>query len=372
MAAHGMEERHEGKSMSRREFLRLAAAGAASTLLLPGTARAAPAGWPERTIFTVVGYAAGGGTDIVMRGIAKPMERLLGRPINVTNRPGSVAALATDFIWKRPADGYWWLGTSNYNKFLRVQGLHATVPWKDWQFYKISTSVAGWAVKPDSPYKTFGDLIEAAKRAPERIRVANSGIGGVWHEATLLVEKFAGVKFRPVPYEGGAPAVLAGLRGEVDVIASGVHEQIEQLRAGNLRNLGVFAAEPLRVSGVDALPPVTTVVPPLRNFAPFGGPLTLGIRRDVDVEILKTIEQYLRRAVDDAEYAQMLGHQVLFKSLKTGRDADREAAAMESVTAWLFWEQKLETAKANPTTLGIPRPEEFEKWWPPRDYKPAW
>jgi len=354
--------------VSRRTFLRLMAA-AAATLAFPMRVLAQ---WPERTVFIVVGYAAGGGTDIIMRGIAKPMERLLRRPINVTNREGSVAALATDFIWKRPADGYWWLGTSNYNKFLRVQGLHSTVPWRDWQFYKIATSVAGWAVKADSPFRTFADVLDAAKRRPGQLKVSNSGIGGVWHEATLMVEKFAGVKFHPVPYAGGAPAALAGLRGEVDVVASGVHEQIEHLRAGTLRNLAVFSAEPLTVGGAGTLTPVVAFVPPLKGFAPFGGPLTLGLRRDVDTEILKTIDRHLRVAIDDPEFARMLERQVLFKALKTGREADREAAAMESVTAWLFWEQKLETVKVNPADLGIPRPEEFDTWWPPKGYRPLW
>lgn len=354
------------RKVSRRALLRVTAA-AASTLLFPLRALAQ---WPERTIFIVVGYAAGGGTDIIMRGISKPMERLLGRPINVTNREGSVAALATDFIWKRPVDGHWWLGTSNYNKFLRVQGLHQTAPWKDWQFYKIATSIAGWAVKPESPYRTFADVIEAARRRPGQIKVSNSGIGGIWHEATLMVEKFSDVKFQAIPYVGGAPATLAGLRGEVDVVASGVHEQIEQLRAGNLRNLAVFTAEPLAVSGAGSLTPVMTYVPQLKGFAPFGGQLTLGLRRDVPVEILTGIDRHLRQAVGDPEFTQMLDRQVLFKALKTGREADREAAAMESVTAWLFWEQKLETATVNPADLGIPRPEEFERWWPPKGYRP--
>ncbi len=364
-----MEALSTERPMSRRTFLRLALAAGGSMFLFPRTAFA----WPDRTIFIIVGYAAGGGTDIIMRGIAKPMERLLGKPINVTNRPGSVAALATDFVWKRPADGYWWLGTSNYNKFLRVQQLHDTVSWRDWQFYKIATSVAAWAVKPESPYKTLADVIDAARKEPEKIRMSNSGIGGVWHEATLMMEKFAKVKFRAVPYEGGAPAVLAGLRGEVDVVASGLHEQIEHLRAGNLRNLAVFTAEPLKVAGIGApFTPVTNFVSQLKSFAPFGGPLTLGLRRDVDIEIHKTINRQLPRAMEDAEFSGMLERKILFKALKTGRDADREAAAMESVTAWLFWELKLPTVKVNPAELGIPRPEEFDNWWPPKGYTPLW
>jgi tripartite-type tricarboxylate transporter receptor subunit TctC len=358
--------------ITRRDFLRLSMAGVATTFLFPWDALAAPGGWPERTIFVVIGYAPGGGTDLVMRGIAKPMERLLKSRINAVNRPGSVAALATDFVWNRPSDGYWWLGTSSFNKFLRVQGLHHTVPWKDWQFYKIATSIAAWAVKPDSPFKTFGDVIEAAKKRPGEIKVSNSGVGGIWHEATLLVEKFTGARFKHVPYAGGAPAVLAGLRGEVDLIASGVHEQIEHLRAGNLRNLAVFTSEPLKAPGAGPFTAVVEFVPQLKAFAPFGASYTLGLKRDVDIEILKTIDRNLRKAVDDPEFTEMLERQVQFKALKTGREADREAAAAESVTAWLFWEQKLETAKMNPADLGIPKPEEFDKWWPPKGYKPLW
>ena len=352
-----------GEGIDRRDFIKLM--GAAGVLGLPvfRPSLAFGANWPTKPIRVTVGYGIGGGTDVFCRGVVQGMEGPLGTTIEVGNMPGSVAAIATDFVLKRPADGYSWVATSNYNKFLRPMGYHKGVPWKDWQWFMVGTTIQAWAVKPDSPFKTFQDVLDATKKKP--LTMSHSGIGGIWHEGDGIMAKAAGVKFNYIPYKGGAPAVLAGIQGEVDVISSGLHEQIEFLRAGKLRNLALYVEKPMTIDGIQ-FEPINKFVPGLK---PFGADITLGVRRDTPLEILKAIHQAFLKAVDTPKFEQVLKHNIGFKVSLTPTEADKMAAYRECVTSWTF--KELGIAKVDPAQLGIPRPEEFEKWWPPKDYKPV-
>ncbi len=354
-----------GEGMDRRDFMKLM--GAAGVLGLPvfRSSLAFGADWPNKPIRVTIGYAVGGGTDVFIRGVVQAMEEPLRTTIEAGNMPGAVAATATDFVVKKPADGYSWLGTSNFNKFLRPMGYHKGLPWVDWQWFMVGSTYQAWAVKPESPFKTFQDVLDAAKKKP--LTMSHSGIGGIWHEGDGIMAKAAGAKFNYVPYKGGAPAVLAGIQGEVDVVSSGLHEQIEFLRVGKLRNLALFVDKPMTVDGIQ-FEPVTKFVPGLKAYVPFGGDITLGVRRDTPIEILKAINQAFMKALDAPKFQEILKHNVGYKVVLTPVEADKMAAYKECVTAWTF--KELGIAKVDPTEIGIPKPEEFDKWWPPKDYKP--
>jgi tripartite-type tricarboxylate transporter receptor subunit TctC len=352
-------------SIDRRSFVKyLGVAGAMSILLLISFPSMG-ADWPTKPIRVTIGYAIGGGTDVFNRAFCQGMEEPLRATIEASNMPGSVAAVATEFVLKRPADGYSWLGTSNYNKFLRPMGYHKGIPWKDWQLFMLGSTYLGWAVKPDSPLKTFQDLLDAAKKKP--ITMSHSGIGGIWHEGDGIMAKAAEIKVNYIPYSGGAPATLAALQGEVDVVSSGMHEQIEFLKAGKLRNLAVFVDKPMTVEGL-TFEPVTKYVPKIKAYVPFGGDITMGVRRDTPVDILEKIQTASLKVLASPKYEEMLKQNVAYKVILSPAEADRMAAFKESVTAWIF--KELGIAKVDPATLGIPRPEDFDRWWPPKDYTP--
>jgi tripartite-type tricarboxylate transporter receptor subunit TctC len=356
-------EKQEG--MDRREFLKFLGMTGAFSLPLLNSSLVFGADWPTKPIKLSIGYAIGGGSDVFTRAFVQGMEGPLKTTIEAGNMPGSVAAIATDFVMKKPADGYAWLGTTNFNKFLRPMGYHKSIPWKDWFWFMLGGTYQAWAVKPDSPFKTFQDVLDATKKKP--VTMSHSGIGGIWHEGDAILANAAGVKFNYVPYKGGAPAVLAGLQGEVDVVSSGLHEQIEFLRVGKLRNLAVFDDKPMTIEGM-TFEPVAKYVPKAKAYTPFGGDITMGIRRDTPLEIVKTMHQAFLKAYDNPQYDTVLKQNVGFKVMLSPSETDKLAAFRESVTAWTF--KELGIAKVDPATLGIPRPEEFDKWWPPKDYEP--
>jgi tripartite-type tricarboxylate transporter receptor subunit TctC len=166
------------------------------------SSRAFAAGWPERPITVVVMYGAGGGTDTIIRTLAAEMAKSTGWEINVINKPGAVGGVATRFVLNKPDDGYWWLGAANYNKFVRIMGHSDSKAWEDWQYFQAANSIASWSVRTDSPYKTFEDVIAAAKANPGKISISTSGTGGLWQELALIVSEAAGVKLKFVPYKG--------------------------------------------------------------------------------------------------------------------------------------------------------------------------
>ena len=339
--------------------------------IIVGITNQANAAWPgKKPVTVVIMYKAGGGTDTMTRAYTKAMEKSLGTTVNAVNRPGAIGSLAADFAYSKPADGYWWLGGSQFGKSLRVMGLSKLKPYQDWQWFKAANGIQAFSVRADSPFKTMTDFINAAKKNPGKVSMSNSGIGGIWHEGNEIMVKAAGIKTRQIPYKGGAPAVLACLQGEVDVAGSGLHEVIGHIRTGKMRNLAIFTKEPIKLEDGTVLRPITDFLPDLASYAPFGSEYTLGVKRDTPADVLEKIKKAFVDASNSPEFNALLKKKFFFKAVTTGEEADRLATLREAVTSWLFWDLKVEGVKANPADLGIPRPEDFDKWWPPKGYKP--
>ena len=355
----------------RREFLGVAGAAAITPLIIsPKGANAAK--WPERAITTVVMYGAGGGTDTVLRTITAEMAKSTGWDINVINKPGAVGGVATKFMLGKPADGYWWLGAANYNKFVRVMGHSDSVAWQDWQYFQGGNSLASWAVLPGSPYQTLEDVIAAAKKNPGKISISTSGTGGLWHELAAIVAETAGIKLKFIPYKGGKAATLAGLQGEVDIAGGGVHEHIEHFRAGKLRSLQQTGKEDLEVDGVGTLRSVGNIIPQLKPLLPLSGIYNLALKRETPVEILHEIADAWGKAFQSDAWNKIAKKKYFQTDVRIGEAADRRAAQVECVTADTFTRVQDQIGKKVRGTkeLGLPAPADFDKWWPPKGYKP--
>jgi tripartite-type tricarboxylate transporter receptor subunit TctC len=346
------------------------AAVAAPSIFVAGGARAAA--WPDRPINAVIMYSAGGGTDTVIRTIAAEMAKATGWTINAVNKPGAVGGVATSFVLKKPSDGYWWLGAANYNKFVRVMGHSDSKAWEDWQYFQAANSIASWSVRADSPFKTLEDVITAAKANPGKISISTSGTGGLWQELALIVSEAAGIKLKYVPYKGGKPATLAGLQGEVDIAGGGVHEHIEFIKAGQLRNLQQTGKTDLNVPGVGTLRSVGGIIPELKPLLPVGGIYNIALRRDTPSEILEQVKTAFIAATKSKAFQDVAKAKYFDVDVLTGEAADRRAALVEAVTAATFSKVQDQIGKKvkTPEELGLPDPKDFDKWWPPKGYKP--
>ncbi len=358
----------------RREFIAGAGAAgfiaAAPTIITSTSSWAAT--WPERPITAVVMYGAGGGTDTIIRTLAGEMAKSTGWEINVINKPGAVGGVATRFLLNKPDDGYWWLGAANYNKFVRIMGHSDSKAWEDWQYFQAANSLASWSVRTDSPYQTFEDVIAAAKAKPGKISISTSGTGGLWQELALIVSEAAGVKLKYVPYKGGKKATLAGLQGETDIAGGGVHEHIELIKAGKLRNLQQTGSKDLVVDGIGTLRSVGNMLPALKPLLPLSGIYNIALKRSTPLPILEKIRPAFIAAVKSDAFQAIAKKKFFDVDVRSGEAADRRAAQVESVTAQTFWNTQDQIGKKvrSSAELGLPDPAKFESWWPPQGYKP--
>ncbi|MER5456285.1 tripartite tricarboxylate transporter substrate binding protein [Micromonospora sp. NPDC002389] len=241
----------------RSRMLRLAALAVAGTLVVTGCANrggsetASGENFPEKDLTLVVHAAAGGGSDLTARTLAKELEADLGRSIVVENRTGGGGRVGLTYLKGRPADGYSIGFIPVEVAMLGHQGADIA-PEQFTVLGQVMNAPATLSVPTNSPYQSLDDLLAAAKREPGTITVSNSGAGAIWEAATLALGEAAGATFKPVPYDGGAPAVAAGVSGEVQAVMAGVSESAAAAGNNQLRILAVLAPE--RVSSLPEVP----------------------------------------------------------------------------------------------------------------------
>ena len=218
----------------RREFLQLAAgAGALPVLLRMAKAQA----YPSRPVHIIVGFAPGGGTDIMARLIGSWLSDRLGQQVLVENRPGAGTNIATEAVVRAPADGYTLLLACLPNAFNAT--LYNNLKFN---FVRDIAPVASIArdtflvvVNPAVPAQALPEFIAYARANPGRINMASAGIGSGNHVFGELFKSMIGVDLVHVPYRGAAPALVDLLGGKMQVMGQGDPHCWHQGRIGRIR-----------------------------------------------------------------------------------------------------------------------------------------
>ena len=237
--------------MQSRVCLSLAAVAAAT--LLSGVAAAQP--YPSRPVRIVVGFQAGGGTDIAARVIAQKLADALGVTFIVDNRPGAAGNIGADIVAKANADGYTILMA---NSTIAIPSLSVKLPFnvkKD--FAPISNIALGPSVllvNPSLPVTDVKGLVALAKAKPRTLIYGSGGVGNVTHLAMELLVSMTGIEMTHIPYKGAAPSVVGLLSGEVQLLFAGISGVLAQISAGKVRALGVSISQ-----RSPALPNVPTI-----------------------------------------------------------------------------------------------------------------
>ncbi len=226
--------------------MRLAAAltaGAAALFALSTGAQA----FPERPISIIVPWAAGGGTDTVVRTFAQGFEKELGIPVNVINRPGGNGAAGHTSISVAQPDGYTLGAASPEIAFYKTLGVVDFTPKNLYLFSRLAVIPAGITVKADSPYKNLDDLLKALRDNPKgTLSGSGTGVGGSWHIAMGGLLKAAGIspdQARWVPSNGGAPALQDVVAGGITMFTGSPVEAKSLLEAGRVRTLAMTTNE---------------------------------------------------------------------------------------------------------------------------------
>lgn len=248
--------------------------GIGAGLAFPGFAQT----YPAQPMRLIVGFQAGGATDIAARAIGKKLTESLGQSVIVDNRPGAAGNIAADVVAKAPPDGYTLLMA---NATIAIPSLYAKLPFdvnKD--LLPISLIAIGpslLVVNPSLPVHNVKDLIAMAKAKPKQLLYGSGGLGNSTHLAMVLFTDMAGIDMVHVPYKGGAPSVIGLMSGEVAVLFTSIPSVLPQVNAGKVRALAVSTAH--RSSALPNVPSVAEAGVPGYNaaswyglFAPAGVP----------------------------------------------------------------------------------------------------
>lgn len=213
--------------------------------------------WPAKSIRTIVPFPAGGGTDIVARDVTQKMAIATKWTFVIDNKPGSGGNLGIDAAAKAAPDGYSLVIGQTSNLAINPS-LYAKLsydPVKDLTpVGLIGNAPLVMVTAMDSPFKTLGDVVKAAKAQPGHINYATSGNGTVAHLATELLQREASIKLTHIPYKGAAQGINDVIGGQVQLYMSSVPTLLGHIKNGKLRALAITSAK-----RTDDLPQTPTV-----------------------------------------------------------------------------------------------------------------
>ena len=233
--------------MQRRLLLAAGAAG----LAMPRYLRA-QSSWPDRPIRLVVAWPPGGSTDTVARIFQPRLQEELGRPVVIENRGGASGAIGAGEAARADPDGNTWIlvydtqATNESVMKLPFKTMEAFAP-----VSLVATGPLALVAHHTTPWRSYADVVAAAKAAPGSLNYATSGVGGLAHVATTLLQSEGQYRMEHVPYRGGGPATQDAVAGHVKLFMSNVVVISQHIKSGVLRPLGVTTrGETRHVPGV--------------------------------------------------------------------------------------------------------------------------
>lgn len=229
--------------------------------LAPASAQAQGVAWPNRPVRLLLGFAPGGGSDIVARLIAKPLGERLGQSVVVDNKPGAGGNIAAEMAARAAPDGYTLIllpsGHASNAAMKRNLPFRAVADF-GW-ISTITTYPLAIAVAPQSPIRSFADLLTRAKAEPGKLSYSSVGVGSAPHLVGQWLAAEAGIQWTHVPFRGGTSAFAEVLAGRVDCMIDTMTLIASLLKEQRVRALAVTAAA--GASNLSGIPAVADQVP---------------------------------------------------------------------------------------------------------------
>jgi tripartite-type tricarboxylate transporter receptor subunit TctC len=256
--------------------------------------------FPTKPISMIVTFAPGGTLDIGARILASKAEKFLGQPVIVSNEGGGGGSVALGQMKSKAPDGYT-ISCCTSTGLIRIPQLRS-VPYGPEDFVPIMHFAAvqsGVVVKSDSPFKTFKDLVEYARKNPGKVTYATSGAGSPMHMAMEFVATKEGIKWTHVPQTGGAPGLAAVLGGHVTAMSDST-EWLPHVKEGSLRLLATHGERRMR-----SFPDVPTFRDLGYDFinetvfmmaAPKGTP----------APVIKKLDEAFKKAMEDPQFVKTI------------------------------------------------------------------
>jgi tripartite-type tricarboxylate transporter receptor subunit TctC len=295
---------------------RLLTATAAAMIALMASSAGAQT-YPTKPVQLMVAFPPGGSTDVAARVVASIAEKAIGQSIVVLNKGGAGGQVGWTELSRQKPDGY-------YIGFINLPALNTVILDPERKaiftiddFTPIINQVLDpgvvW-VADNSPYKTFQDLIDAAKKAPGTIRAATTGILSDDHLAILMVEEAVpGATFRIVHLDGGATQMKETLGGNIDVSFDNVGSIVKQVKGGQVRALAVM--DPERSKYLADVPTTKELgIPTVVSSSTRG----IAAPKSLPKPVLAKLEETFRKAMDDPDHVKRLDEAGLALKVMTG------------------------------------------------------
>lgn len=325
----------------------------AAGLVFAGGAKEDTGMWQaKKPIQIIVPWGAGGSTDQVTRVVAGELEDSLGQKIVIVNQPGASGSVGTKNCFDATHDGYTWTsGAAADLGAYKIRGLIETTL-DDWVLYLSVANVSVVSVNPDTPYQDFGQLLEAFKANPGQVPVATAGQLSAGHNAMVAIQKYTGIDYKHVTYDGGNPAVIATVAGECEVVPQLAVEEADMLAGGKLRALAVLDDKSLELKKYGTIPPITNWIP---DFKPAPNYFGIWIPKDAPKEVLDTFGKLWDEVISTSQklkdYAAERG---AVMDPSWGDEAKKKAMPYLQIIAWNLHEAG--KTVMSPADVGIAKP----------------
>jgi tripartite-type tricarboxylate transporter receptor subunit TctC len=267
------------------------------------------ADFPQKPIRMIIPWSAGGGNDVLCRAFQPAFEKVLGQKILIDNIPAGTTKVGTIELMKAKPDGYTLIFSTTeswlayyYSKTYDIKAWEQMVP-----IGNVTTEPYGFVeTRIESPFKTWADLVKAAKENPGKLSCGGPGAGGMMELIMNDITKAAGIQTRYVPFAGAGPSKIALLGGHVDFRVCQPPEAITMIRAGKSRGLAVSTDKRM-----EAIPEVPTF-----KELRIGG--TIDLTRSIwgppklPSNLVNTITKMIEKATKDPEFIKMAQEQLLY------------------------------------------------------------
>jgi tripartite-type tricarboxylate transporter receptor subunit TctC len=221
-------------------------------IMAPASAQEDPSKYPSRAIHIIVGFAAGGGNDIIARVFGQKLSESLGQPVIVENKPGGGAIVATEYVAKSTPDGYTLLMSASGISI--NPAVYARLPYDAVNDFVAVSELASFplimVVNASSPIKSVAELVTYAKANPDKMNYASSSAS--FQLVTELFKQKTGAPMQVIPYKSANESVLAVISGQVTTTIADAGPVLSQVKAGTVRALAVAA--PKRMEDLPDVP----------------------------------------------------------------------------------------------------------------------
>ena len=310
------------------------------------------ASYPTKDLSGVIPWGVGGATDVVARATSSSVEKNLGKNIDLKSMPGVAGAVAVQWVYNQPSDGYTILFGAENPLLYRVLEI-SQLEYKDFYPVSIIARTVGIVVcNKNQRWKSIKDLFDDAKKNPGKIRMGSTGAGSLPHVTACMFKGLNGVTFSDTSFGGEGPALVAMEGGDVQFTIVGLAAGQQAIRVGLVNALAVVSSEP--VPGLENVPLITSIYPEYKKYLPWGPFYGAWVKKDVTEEAKKKLIDAFQKGIKDAKFQDFVKGYGIINMGIYGDEADKFLKRWQSVTAWVL--QDAGAAKVSPEKFGIPKP----------------